>query len=156
MKRGVIISAVLVIFAFTVGYFMGDASAIKRVNEQVDAKIESQQSNYGAQEVETTGTSVGAQAEWKEVITFEGNSIKDTETFKVSSNEWRINWSTSPGDMGEMNFQIYAHKASGDLAGVAANIVGEGSDTSYMRGSGEYYLTINTAQPYTIVIEEKN
>ncbi len=94
--------------------------------------------------------------EWKEVIRFEGESIKDTETFKVSSNEWRINWSTKPGDMGEMNFQIYVYNADGDLESVAANIIGEGSDMSYIRGSGDYYLTINTAQPYTVIVEEKN
>lgn len=46
--------------------------------------------------------------------------------------------------------------ANGYLDSVAANIVGEGRDTSYIHGSGDYYLIISTAQPYTIVIEEKN
>lgn len=112
--------------------------------------------NDEATEVEDTEKATKAEQEWQEVITFEGSSIKDTETFKISSGEWRINWSTKPGDMGDMNFQIYVYKANGDLESVAANIIGAGSDTSYMRGSGEYYFTINTSQPYTIVVEEKS
>ncbi|MBU5677911.1 hypothetical protein KQI88_15950 [Alkaliphilus sp. MSJ-5] len=92
---------------------------------------------------------------WEEVIRFEGKSIKDTETFKISSKEWRIVWDTKPGDMGGMNFQIYVYNANGSMESVAANVIGEANDTSYMRGKGEYYFTIVTAQPYTIIVEEK-
>ena len=92
---------------------------------------------------------------WTEVTSWEGSSIKDTETFSITANEWRIQWSTKPGEHGEMNFQIYVYEANGELKSVAANIIGEGSDVSYIRGAGDYYLTINTAQPYTIVIEQK-
>lgn len=94
-------------------------------------------------------------ATWQTVTTFEGNSIKDTETFHVSSNEWRINWSTEPGQLGDMNFQIYVYKDSEIPVSVAANVIGKGNDISYVRGSGDYYLKINTAQPYKIIIEEK-
>lgn len=102
---------------------------------------------------ETSSTEV----EWVEVIRFEGESIKDTETFNVSSKEWRIVWDTKPGNMGESNFQIYVYNEDGSPAGsfILANIIGEGNDTSYIRGSGDYYLSINTGQPYTIIIEEK-
>lgn len=95
------------------------------------------------------------EATWQEVITFEGSSIKDTETFTVSAKEWRINWSTQPGQYGDMNFQIMIYDENGALEGLAANIIGAGSDVSYMRGAGDYYLTINTGQPYKIVIEQK-
>jgi hypothetical protein len=44
----------------------------------------------------------------------------------------------------------------GSLKGVAANVIGANSDNSIMRGSGDYYLTINTAQPYTITVEEQD
>lgn len=98
-----------------------------------------------------------SEAEWVEVIKFEGKAIKDTETFQITSKEWRIVWDTKPGDMGDMNFQIYVYDENGSPAGsfVVANIIGEGSDTSYMRGKGAYYFSINTGQPYTIVVEEK-
>ncbi len=42
--------------------------------------------------------------------------------------------------MGEMNFQIYVYSADGEPKSVAANIVGEGSDTSYIRGKGNIWL----------------
>lgn len=94
-------------------------------------------------------------AYWAEVIRWEGNSIKDTETFSITANDWRIRWSTEPGEYGDMNFQIYIYEANGSLKNIAANIIGEGSDVSYVRGAGDYYLTINTGQPYTVIIEQK-
>lgn len=99
-----------------------------------------------------------SESEWKQIVKFEGKSIKDTQTFNISSDEWRIVWDTKPGDIGETNFQIYVYDGNGNPVGshVVANIIGKGNDVSYMRGSGEYYLTINTAQPYTIIVEEKN
>lgn len=92
---------------------------------------------------------------WTKVISWQGSSIKDTETFSITANEWRIQWSTKPGEYGDMNFQIYVYEANGSLKSLAANIIGEGSDVSYVRGSGDYYLTINTGQSYTITIEQK-
>ena len=93
-----------------------------------------------------------ANDEYIEIATWEGKSIKNTETFTVTEKEWIIQWATKPGEYGEMNFQIYIYKADGTLIGVAANIIGEGSDYSVMRGRGSYYLMINSAQPYVIKI----
>lgn len=94
---------------------------------------------------------------WQELTRFEGAAIKDTETFTISADEWRIVWDTRPGQYGAMNFQIYVYKAGGSKApvSVAANVIGAGKDTSVIRGKGDYYLTINTGQPYTIAIEER-
>ena len=91
---------------------------------------------------------------WTKVTSWKGNSIKDTETFSITANEWRIQWSTEPGQY-DMNFQIYVFKANGNWKSVAANVIGKGSDVSYVRGAGSYYLTINTGQSYTITIEQK-
>jgi hypothetical protein len=38
---------------------------------------------------------------------------------------------------------------------LAANVIGADKDSSVMRGRGEYYLHINTAQPYVITIDAK-
>ena len=97
---------------------------------------------------------------WHEVISFSGNGIKNTETFTIPSKEWRISWETLPmhseylGSV-DMNFQIYVYKEDETLKGVAANVIGADKDSSIMRGAGDYYLMINTAQPYYIVIEAK-
>ncbi|KKG10463.1 hypothetical protein [Methanosarcina sp. 2.H.A.1B.4] len=90
------------------------------------------------------------------IATWSGSSIKDTETFHVDSNEWKISWNTEPGQYGAMNFQIYVYGSDGTLKGVAANVIGSNSDSTIMRGSGDYYLSINTAQPYEITIESLN
>jgi len=92
---------------------------------------------------------------WHEIASWEGTATKSTETFNVSTTEWRISWETRPGQLGDMNFQIYVYKANGDLVTVAANIIGYNKDNSIIRGIGSYYLMINTAQPYSISIQEK-
>ena len=86
---------------------------------------------------------------------WEGQATKDTETFHVSTEEWRISWDTQPGQYGSMNFQIYVYKADGTPHGtfVAANVIGADQDSTIMRGSGAYYLTINMGQPYTVTVE---
>jgi hypothetical protein len=90
------------------------------------------------------------------VAQWTGNSIKDTETFDVSTNEWKISWDTRPGDYGEMNFQIYVYKSDGTPHGtfVVANVIGRDTDSSVMRGAGSFYLTINSGQPYEVTVEE--
>lgn len=88
------------------------------------------------------------------VASWEGESTKNTETFHISSNEWKIMWKTNPGQYGDMNFQIYVYNSNGSLKDVAANVIGESTDSTIMRGSGDYYLKINTAQPYAIEIQE--
>ncbi len=112
-----------------------------------------------AEEAATKSTTVKAteatvEKTWQEVITFKGNSIKDTQKFDIESDEWRIKWSTAPGELGDMNFQIFLYDGKGNLEGVLANIVGKGSDESYGHQAGTYYFTINTAQNYEIVVEQ--
>ena len=92
-------------------------------------------------------------ATWHQITSFSGNGIKNTETFTIPSREWRISWDTSPGEYGAMNFQIFVYNEDGSLEGVAANVIGADKDSSIMRGTGNYYLMINTAQPYTVIIE---
>jgi len=92
---------------------------------------------------------------WQKVIKFKGNSIKTTQKFNVTSNEWRIKWSTTPVKaLGDMNFQIYVNNSKGENISVAANVIGKANDESYMDKSGDYSLTINTAQDYNIIIEQ--
>lgn len=98
---------------------------------------------------------VSQTATWQQVATWDGNGTKNTETFHIQSNEWRINWSTEPGEYGDMNFQIFIYNTNNNPIGVAANVIGQASDVSYMRGSGDYYLSINSGQPYQIIVEEK-
>lgn len=69
---------------------------------------------------------------WQTIANFTGDGTKQTQKFTIIDDEWRIRWNTQPGPYGAMNFQIYVHDYSG----------------------GTFYLAINTAQPYKIVVEE--
>lgn len=104
----------------------------------------------------TSANSVDTPSTWSEVITFEGDGIKNTESFEITANEWKIIWDTKPGTYGDMNFQIYVYTSDGALSDVAANVIGESQDETIIRGSGSYYLMINSGQPYTIKIEQKD
>jgi len=92
---------------------------------------------------------------WYEIAQWQGKSIKNTETFHIPSHEWRISWKTEPGEYGDMNFQIYVYKTSSSIPEIAANVIGYDMDSSIMRGAGDYYLTINSAQSYRIIVEAK-
>jgi len=94
-------------------------------------------------------------ATWTEIARWSGQSIKNTETFQVASKEWRISWDTQPGEHGPGIFQIYIYKADGTLDGVAANVIGANKDATVIRGAGQYYLSFNTSQPYTVTVEVK-
>ena len=87
------------------------------------------------------------------IASWEGESTKNTETFTVPSDEWKISWDTQSGQYGDMNFQIYVYDKNGAMKGVAANVIGANTDSTIMRGAGDYYLMINTAQPYKITVE---
>ena len=95
----------------------------------------------------TSGTSAsGSVAEWV------GKAQKNTETFTINTNEWVIAWITQ----GDSNFIIELYNAdTNELVELVANIVGNGGETSVMRGKGRYYLKVNTSQPYSIVVTEK-
>ena len=90
------------------------------------------------------------------IATWKGQATKNTETFHVPTDEWRISWDTEPGVYGDMNFQIWGYKSDGTPHGtfVVANVIGEDIDSSVMRGAGNYYLTINTGQPYEVTVAE--
>lgn len=88
---------------------------------------------------------------WTVIKEWEGNGTKNTEKFTVSD-EWCIEWSTTPGEFGGLNFQIFVN--GGVFPDVAANVIGAGKDVSYQHEAGTYWLTINTAQPYKVRVLE--
>ena len=103
----------------------------------------------GAIRSNTTG-----EGAWEPVASWSGRATKSTETFHISSSHWRISWTTNPVESGPENFQIFVHSSTGGLRGQAANVTGSDSGSAFIRGAGNYYLVINTAQPYHIEVEE--
>lgn len=99
---------------------------------------------------------------WREVYTFRGNSIRDSETlltrktqiFKVDSNQWRINWSTIAGEDGIDTFTLMGYDKNDKYVNINENTGGNKSGIIDAYNSGEFYLTIDTRQNYKIIIEE--
>ena len=88
---------------------------------------------------------------WTVIKAWTGDGIKDTEDFTVGA-EWRIDWDYT-GSSGIM--QIYVHESpSKRLVGVAANTQKTGADTSFQRGAGTYYLTINATGGWKVAVQE--
>jgi len=88
------------------------------------------------------------------IADFQGTGIKQTESFDIPTHEWAIVYITeSHPEYGDMNFQIYVYRSKDDmLVSVAANVIGEATDYSIIRGAGKHYLMINAMQPYRIGI----
>jgi hypothetical protein len=86
------------------------------------------------------------------IATFEGESTKDTETFHVPSDQFKISWDTKPGNF-EGNFIFTIKNADGSLKAAGANVIGTNSESTIVRGAGDYYLSITATQPYKITVE---
>lgn len=92
---------------------------------------------------------------WLKVISWQGKGIKKTETFTITSKEWKICWATKPDEYGDGIFQIMVYKGDSSIPDIVANVMGKDQDCSFMKGKGFYSLTINAIQPWTVVITEK-
>jgi hypothetical protein len=91
---------------------------------------------------------------WQQVASFSGNSTKTTPMFTVGP-EWKIQWSTEPGESSHSSFLITIFDANGEFVGIAANVSGASADESYQYQAGTYYLTFNSDQSYRVGVWEK-
>ena len=102
-------------------------------------------------------TTPTATAIWHRVERWSGNGTKQTETFSVRGNEWRVSWETTREAFpGAGILQVYVYSAEGDLVSLAANRLGVGSDVSYVHGQpGRFYLDIISGNiDWEIVVED--
>lgn len=97
------------------------------------------------------------QPKWKEVLRVRNKKNHKTKQFKISGSEWKIKWRTKPGKAaaGDEEFIIILYdKNNQDVSEIIANVSGEDEDFAFLEGKGEYFLSINTDQPYEVVVEE--
>ena len=90
------------------------------------------------------------------VAEFNGDGTKTTESFKIVSKVWRIDWVTRrEGDMsGTFSFNVRQDGDNG-FGTLVANVMGYSHDHTIMRGSGDYYLDISsTLQNYDITVTD--
>lgn len=93
---------------------------------------------------------------WTVVLNTSGKGTKQTETFKITTKEWRVSWTAKESDLCPKCgvFQIYLYRADGTIVNVVANVQGADTDSSIMRGAGSYYLMINSNVPWTVKVEQ--
>ena len=96
---------------------------------------------------------VDVKPEWSVVKQWQGRGLKNTEPFIITAKDWRISWATKGGEYDI--FQVMVYKGDSNLPDLAANVMGNNDDISYMKGAGEYRLVINATGNWKIVIEEK-
>jgi len=90
---------------------------------------------------------------WVVVKTWQGDGIKDTEDFVVG-NEWRIDWDFSPGQYAGI-IQIYVYRSdTRQLVNLVANTQKAGSDSSFQRGAGTYYLKVNSTGGWKVAVQD--
>jgi hypothetical protein len=91
---------------------------------------------------------------WTDVGSWDGWTVKETETLTITSSEWRIVWNTEPEGCGEMEFQLSVYTVAGELRSVAAGVISEGRGVSYVPGAGDHYLVFQTEQYYSVIVQQ--
>jgi hypothetical protein len=100
-----------------------------------------------------------AAAQWREIASWSGSGMKQTESFRTASREWRVHWQTAnepfPG-AGILQIMVYSAE-SDSLITLAANKQGTGKDTSYVRAPpGLYYLMFNSGNvDWSVRVEDQ-
>jgi hypothetical protein len=97
------------------------------------------------------------QPQWSSVKQWQGSGGKETESFTVASQDWRIDYSTQPQKELGGEFQIYVYSAdSGRVVALPVNVRGKGQATNYVRaGPGRFYLKMSTSTNWTVGVEDK-
>jgi hypothetical protein len=110
---------------------------LKKADSQVTLALRNVGHEAGPKEVPRTES----QTNWSAVRSWTGTGSRTTESFRISSDEWRISWEAE-GDRAYGVLLISIYRVGGDLVDL---IYAEGasSNSSYVHNSpGEYYLQI--------------
>ncbi len=96
--------------------------------------------------------------EWHEVTTFSGSDTKDTDTFIIKGDRFKLTYTVSPDPEYPQyaSFSVYAFEpGSNAYAAYASLDSGTDSTTSY-KGSGEYYLKVVAAnlKSWSVKVED--
>ncbi len=97
-----------------------------------------------------------AQEEWRDVITFTGQSDKTTQPFYISGSKWRINWvanAESP-EFGVFGFFVYPEGETAMYVESVSHSGGSASDTTYIyKGKRSFYIKVLAANMRSWAIE---
>jgi hypothetical protein len=95
-------------------------------------------------------------AQWTEVASFSGSSNQQTDTFTITSDRFRVTWSSDGGDL-SLFIADLVRPGDDFPTEQLANIANEsGSDTTFVYESGTFYIDVTALSTnWTIVVEEE-
>jgi hypothetical protein len=104
-----------------------------------------------------------AAADYTPVKSWSGAGTKETETFTITTREWRVTWTAvaERADFagGAKNFDIGVYKDGGSqfpLSSISAG-ASETKGESFVRGAGRYYLKISALNAkWTVAVDESH
>lgn len=89
-------------------------------------------------------------ASWHTVASYSGQTQKNTSPFTIKGSQWRITWQ----ETGDGYFGADTESTDGSNYCSIANLVGPGSDATYCYKPGTYYISVNTANSWTMTVED--
>ncbi len=115
------------------------------------AHAPSTSSSQPNQQTSSVATPPAPAATWHTVTTLSGQTQKNSPPFTIKGSQWRISWQET-GD-GYFGATAESPDNSGSYCAIA-NLVGNGSDSTYCYDPGTYYVSVNTANSWTITVED--
>ena len=83
---------------------------------------------------------------WYTVTTFTGNSSKNTQSFSIKGEKWRVEWNCQlTGEFESGNFSVFAEPVGGGFGDLVANTMCPANDVTYFyEGEKTYYFEISS------------
>jgi hypothetical protein len=96
-----------------------------------------------------------ARAAWTDVKQWTGTGSKVTESFDVTSKEWRVNWSSDQHGNGIGSIGVLVFNADKKLVASATGRVGAPDTTYIHEGPGRYYVEVRSADVnWTLTVQD--
>jgi hypothetical protein len=101
------------------------------------------------------GTNPPTSKSWHTVTTFSGQGDKDTDSFTIKGDKWKITWTTTYDNEEYAGFYGFAYP-EGETVMYATSFDGLSGDTTVHEGNDQYYLKIITANldSWSVTIED--
>lgn len=145
----------IVIAIITISILFGWTKSILRYG--LNKNLSSNQStNFNSQKVQNEAQ------KWTEICTLSGNGIKKSSIFKLVGNESRVHYKYRAAEgLDAGYFSIYFLDRGkdplrdGGIPEVMTTSVKEDSESSIQKSEGEYYIFVNAAGDWSVLVEEK-
>lgn len=115
--------------------------------------------NAGGDQATLAPTNTAKPKAWHTVQHFTGNQNQQSETFHISSDQWRIVWSDklNSAGMGSGLFEATLYTSDNQLVDLVANVANQSSGATYNAhvGPGDYYIKIEALYTdYDVQVQE--